>query len=192
MIEVGNTIISQDIFEKEFVCNLSACKGQCCIEGDAGAPLEEDEVDILNDLYPTLKPYLSNEGVEAIEKQGTTVIDIDGEKVTPLINNKECAYVIFDENRIAKCGIELAYEQGAIDFIKPISCHLYPIRIKKYHQFDALNYDRWSICHAACTLGEQLQVTILDFLETPLKRKYGDQWFAECKEVQSILNQKTN
>ncbi len=191
MIEVGNTIISREIFEEEFVCNISKCKGQCCIDGDAGAPLEDEEAEILAAIFPKVRPFLHEKGIEAIENQGTSVIDsFDGEKVTPLIDNEECAYVVFDENRIAKCGIEIAYEEGAVDFIKPISCHLYPIRTKKYRDFEALNYDRWPICSDACILGKELKITVLDFLEIPLKRKYGEKWYAECQEIKKALQAK--
>ncbi len=187
MIQIQNTIVSQDIFDHDFVCNLSVCKGQCCVEGDAGAPLEKAEVLILEEIYPKVKPFLRKEGIEAIESQGTSVIDIDQEDVTPLVNNNECAYVIYDDQNITKCGIEKAFEAGIIEFIKPISCHLYPIRVSVYDEFEGLNYERITICNPACILGEKLKLSVLDFLEAPLKRKYGDKWYAEAQEVQKAL-----
>lgn len=188
MIELGKTIISQDIFDKDFVCNLSACKGACCIEGDAGAPLEEAEVETLEQIYPKVKPFLRDEGVKAIEAQGTSIKDWDGEMVTPLVNGKECAYVIFDEKGITKCGIEKAYEAGEVDFKKPVSCHLYPVRITKYSRFDALNYHKWEICSPACTLGKELEVPVFKFVKDALVRKYGEDWYSELENISKAIN----
>lgn len=183
MIELGRTIISEDILEKEFVCNLSACKGACCVEGDAGAPVDEAEAKILEDIFPKVKPFLRPEGVAAIEQQGTSVTDWDGELVTPLVKGKECAYVIFDEKGITKCGIEKAWEAGAVDFQKPVSCHLYPVRITVYKDFDAVNYHKWNVCSPACTLGKELEVPVYKFLKGALTRKYGEAWYGELDEL---------
>ena len=125
MFQLGKTIVSEDIIKKDFVCNLSACKGACCIDGDAGAPLDKDEVKILKDIYHKVKPFLRKEGIEVIEKQGTSVVTAFGDLETPLINGADCAYVIFDDKQTALCGIEEAYNQGEIDWKKPVSCHLY-------------------------------------------------------------------
>lgn len=182
MFQIGNTIVSDDVLEKEFVCNLTACKGQCCIDGDAGAPLDENETAILEDIYPIIKPYLRPEGIDAIENQGTWVIGEDGTFETPLINNKECAYVIFD-GPTALCGIEQAYNEGLVKWKKPISCHLYPIRIKEFSQFSAVNYNRWHICDDACTLGKELEVPVYKFLKEPLIRKFGESWYNELETV---------
>ena len=183
MILVGNAVLSQDIEDKFFVCDLLACKGACCVEGDAGAPLEEEETKILEEIYPQVKPYLSEEGKKFIESQGTWVNDKDGDKVTPTIaNNKECAYAIYDQKGILKCGIEQAYLDGKVSFKKPISCHLYPIRITKYDQFDAVNYDRWEICDPACNLGQSLQIPLYRFLKDALIRKYGEAWYEQLLE----------
>lgn len=177
MIEVEGVLVQEPVIEEEFVCNLSACKGACCVEGDAGAPLESHERSILNEIYPQIKPFLSQRGVETIEEYGTSVIDVDGDLTTPCVDgNKECAYVIM-ENGISKCAIEKAYEAGIIDWKKPISCHLYPIRITQYPNFDVLQYDRWHICHEACSLGRSLHVPVYKFLKEPLIRKYGQQWY---------------
>ena len=138
MIQLGKTLISEDIIEKDFVCNLSACKGACCVDGDAGAPLEESELKILMDIYPKVKPFLRAEGIEAIEDQGLFITN-EGEYETPLIEGKACAYVVFDNNNTTKCGIEEAHNQGVIDWKKPISCHLYPVRVMNYSEFSAVN-----------------------------------------------------
>ena len=183
MIQLQNTLISEDIIEKEFVCNLSKCKGACCVEGDAGAPLEDDEAKTLEDIFPELKPFLRPEGIHAIEEQGTWITGQDGEKETPLVNGSECAYVIFDENGITKCGIEKAHEAGAVDFKKPVSCHLYPIRVKSYSEFDAVNYHKWPICSDACVLGKELEVPIYQFVKDALIRKYGEDWWSELDGV---------
>jgi hypothetical protein len=182
MIEVGNVLVHEDVVKENFVCNLNKCKGACCLEGDSGAPLNADELDILKEIYPKVKPYLTEKGIKTIEKVGTYVKDFEGDYTTPCVDvNKECAYVIW-ENGITKCGIEKAYEQGAISWKKPISCHLYPIRITAYPEFDVLNYDRWSICSAACSFGDELKVRVHEFLKDPLIRKYGKEWYQELED----------
>ncbi len=184
MIEIDDKLISEDIFSEEFVCNLTKCKGACCVEGDIGAPLEKEEAEILDRLYPKFKPYLTEAGIKAIEEQGTWEVDpSDGEYVTPMVENRECVYVTFDEKGITKCGIEKAYEDGAIDWQKPISCHLYPIRVQKYRTFSAINYHEWPICSDACALGKELQVPVYKFLKTPLIRKYGEEFYTVLSEA---------
>ncbi len=187
MIQIDDTIISLDVLQKQFVCNLHKCKGQCCIEGDSGAPLDEDELPVLDRIYEQVSVYLREEGRESIEKQGKYVTDLDGDFVTPLIEGKECAYVIFDENQIAKCAIEKAYEEGKIDFKKPISCHLYPIRLQKLRKYTAVNYDVWDICSDACTLGKELKVRVFEFLKEPLIRKFGEDWYNQLIEAEQLL-----
>ncbi|MCZ2085570.1 MULTISPECIES: DUF3109 family protein [unclassified Kaistella] len=178
MIQIDDKLISEDIFSEEFVCNLSKCKGACCVEGDVGAPLDKNETLILDRIFDQIKPYLRPEGVKAIEEQGTWVLDpSDNDYVTPMVEGRECAYVIFDDKGITKCGIEKAYEDGAVDWQKPISCHLYPIRVDEYRTFTALNYHKWEICSDACTLGRELKVPIYKFVKTPLIRKYGEEWY---------------
>ena len=187
MILIDETVISDDIAQKFFVCNLEKCKGACCVEGDLGAPLEESELPVLEEIYEKVKPYLSPEGIQAIEEQGKYIKDWEGDYSTTTNNDKECAYAIYDENQILKCGIEQAYLDGKIDFKKPISCHLYPIRITKYDNFHALNYDRWSICSDACNFGEQLGVEVYKFLKEPLIRAYGEEWYEQlCKEIEQL------
>ena len=183
MIQIDDKLISEDLFSEEFVCNLAKCKGICCVEGDAGAPLEEDETKILDEIYPKIKPYLRPEGIQAIEEQGTYTLDFEGDLVTPLVNNAECAYVIFDEKGYTKCAIEKAYEDGVIDWQKPISCHLYPIRITEYSNFSAINYHEWDVCSDACTLGKELGVKVYQFLKKPLIRKYGEDFYQTLSEA---------
>lgn len=183
MFQLGKTIISEDIIKKDFVCNLTACKGACCIEGEAGAPLNEEEVQILKNIYPKVKPFLRPEGIASIEKQGTHITSDLGELETPLVDGKECAYVTFTDKGIASCGIEDAFNAGEIDFRKPISCHLYPIRIQEYSEFSAVNYHRWPICDDACTLGKELQVPVYKFTKAALIRKFGENWYAELEKV---------
>ena len=182
MFQLGKTIISEDILEKDFVCNLSACKGACCIQGDAGAPLEKLETEILKELYPKIKSYLRKEGITAIEAQGTSTTNEEGEYETPLINGEDCAYVIFDEKKVALCAIEEAYNQGDVSFKKPISCHLYPIRTKDYSEFSAVNYHQWQVCDDACTLGKEMQIPVYKFVKQALIRKFGEEWYLELEE----------
>lgn len=183
MFQLGKTVVSEDIIEKDFVCNLSACKGACCIDGDAGAPLTKEEAEILEDIYPKVKPFLRKKGIEAIEAQGTSTKNEWDEIETPLINGADCAYVIFDNKKTALCGIEEAYNQGEIKWKKPISCHLYPIRVKDYTEFSAVNYERWDICDDACSLGKELQVPIYKFVKEALIRKFGEDWYTELEKV---------
>lgn len=187
MVEVENTLVSEIIFEKKFLCDLQACKGACCVEGDAGAPLEKDEVEFLNSNYHLIKPFLRTEGIKAIELQGKSILDNEGDDVTPLVDNKECAYVNFDEKGIAKCGIEKAYENKAIPFRKPISCHLYPIRITKISTMEALNYSKWEICDPACKLGEASGLKVYRFLKDAIIRKFGQSYFNILEEVDRAL-----
>jgi hypothetical protein len=177
MMKIGEILVSDDIREKEFVCNLEKCKGACCVEGDFGAPLEESELAILEEIYPQVKPYLSQEGVAVIEKEGTHTVDDEGELCTPIIAGRECVYAIYDNKKVLKCGIEQAYNDGRISFKKPISCHLYPIRITQKKNFEAVNYHKWHICSPACSLGRELQVPLYKFLKDPLIRKYGQAWY---------------
>ena len=182
MFQLGKTIVSEDIIEKEFVCNLNVCKGVCCIDGEAGAPLNEDELKILMDIYPKVKPFLRPEGIKAIEEQGFFITN-EGEYETPLIEGKACAYVIFDQKKIAKCGIEEAFNNGKINWKKPISCHLYPVRIMDYSEFSAVNYHKWPICNDACALGKELKVPVYKFVKEALIRKFGEDWYLELEKV---------
>lgn len=204
MILIEDKIISDDVVEQQFLCNLKACKGACCWEGDMGAPLEAAELAILENIYDDVKPFLTTEGIQAIENQGVYTYfknddrnqPEDPEELpgTPLIDNGACAYMTRDALGIAKCGIEQAHNAGAVTFKKPISCHLYPIRIKTYDGFEAVNYDRWEICSAACELGQQKQLPVYQFLKEPLIRKYGEEFYAALdaaanfQEEQAIID----
>jgi len=183
MIQIGKTLVSEDVLEKEFVCNISACKGECCVAGDAGAPVLESEITQLNEVYPKIKHLLRKEGVEAIEKQGTYTTSEFGDHETTLVNNKECAFVLFDDKGITSCGIEKAYNDGLVSFKKPISCHLYPVRIQDYAEFSAVNYSSWDICDDACTLGKTLQVPVYKFLKEALINRFGKHWYTELEKV---------
>lgn len=183
MFQIGKTIVSEEIIENDFACNLSACKGACCVDGEAGAPVEDDELEILEKIYPKVKPFLRKEGIEAIEAQGVYVKGFDGEWETPLIDGADCAYVTFDDKGTALCGIEGAYRAGEIDWKKPVSCELYPVRAKEYSTFSAVNYHKWHICDDACALGQELQVPIYKFVKEALIRKYGEDWYNELEEV---------
>jgi hypothetical protein len=183
MFEIGKAIISDDILAKEFLCNLSACKGACCIDGEAGAPLEDKETEILVDIYADVKPFLRAEGVSAIEEQGAFVKGEDGEWETPLINNEECAYVIYSEKGIAKCGLEEAFNKGVTSWRKPVSCHLYPVRITEYEELTAVNYHKWEICDPACSLGEELKMPVYKFVKEALIRKFGKGWYSELEKI---------
>jgi hypothetical protein len=188
MIQINNTLVSELILERRFVCDLNACKGACCVEGDAGAPLEEEELQQLEEVWESVKPYLPQEGVAAIEKEGLYTKDRDGDWVTTLVEGKECAYTVFDDKGTAKCGIEQAYLDGKTPFKKPISCHLYPIRISKVGELDALNYSHWHICEPACACGKQFDVKVFRFLKEALVRKYGVDWYTELEEVSVALD----
>lgn len=191
MLTVEHTILSDDIVENFFVCNLDACKGACCVEGDLGAPLEEDELPIMEEILDKVMPYLTEEGKREIEKQGPFILDDEGDFSTPTIGGKECAYALYDEVGVLKCGIELAHKDGLIDYKKPISCHLYPIRVGKYDEFEAINYDRWDICSAACAFGKELSVPLYEFLKEPLVRKYGEVWYQKLlEEIELFLEER--
>jgi hypothetical protein len=179
MMKVGEVLVSDDIKTVEFVCHLEKCKGACCVEGELGAPLEEDELPVMNEIQEAVAPYLTPEGRKAVTEQGPYILDEDGDYSTPTIGGRECAYALYDERGILKCGIEQAYLDGKVVFRKPISCHLYPIRITKKKDFEALNYHKWSICSAACAYGKSLQVPLYKFLKDPLVRKYGEDWYRQ-------------
>ena len=189
MILIGKTLVSEALFAEKFVCNLEACKGACCVRGDSGAPLEDSETQELKNIFRKVAPFLTERGINAIREQGHFVIDSDGEYATPLIDKKECAYTVF-ENGIAQCGIEKAWAAGVIEFRKPISCQLYPIRIKNLGEFEALNYDEWEICNPACALGKKLGVPVFRFLKDSIARKYGPEFFEEMERVYKGWNAK--
>ncbi|NOX45874.1 MAG: DUF3109 family protein [Chlorobi bacterium] len=184
MIIIDDIMVSEEIRDKRFCCDLEKCAGACCVEGDAGAPLEEEEISLLEDMIDEIKPFMRKEGIEVIEKNGIFDFDMAGEYVTPLIKDKDCAFVIYQDG-VAKCAIEKAWEEEKVSFQKPISCHLYPIRITKNKDFEAVNYHKWYICQSACTLGKKLQLPLYQFLKVPLIRKYGEDWYGKLvKEIE--------
>jgi hypothetical protein len=191
MFQLGKTIVSEDILQNDFVCNLSACKGACCVDGDAGAPLSVEETKILEEIYPKIKAMLRPEAIETIEEKGTWLKGVEQDLETPLIENHDCAYVIYD-GKTALCAIEQAYNQGIVDWKKPVSCHLYPVRVKDFTEFAAVNYDRWEICDDACALGAELQVPIYKFVKEALVRRFGIDWYTELEKVANELKNKTN
>ena len=186
MIQIGDKIVSRELFENHFICDLPSCHGNCCIFGDSGAPLEEDEAVVLSNHINEIRPYLRREALRAIDEQGSWVIDDDGDKVTPLIGREECAYVVFNDG-IARCAIEQAFEEGTISFRKPVSCHLYPIRVNKMGRGIALNYHRWGICEPARIMGKKEGVPVFMFLKDPIERVYGKEFYQELELVYSEL-----
>ncbi len=176
MIAIDDTLVSDDLGEVFFICDLARCHGACCVEGDAGAPLDEEEIGEMEDVLEKVRPFMTEAGRRVVDEMGVFDYDADGNFVTPLVNNRECAFVYFD-NGIAKCAIEKAYNEGVISFKKPVSCHLYPVRIIKYNDFDAVNYHKWHICDRALVTGKREGVRVYEFLKEPLIRKYGKDWY---------------
>ena len=191
MIEIGRAIISRDIFEEHFVCDLLKCKGACCVEGDSGAPLTPEEADLIGQNYDHFKLYLPEKHQKEIEKQGFSVIDSDGDLVTPIINNRECVYTFTDEKGILKCGIEKAFFEGKTSFRKPVSCHLFPIRITEYKSMDAVNYQELKICKPGKVCGASSKTPLYKFLKEPLIRKYGEAWYEEVEVAANYLAENT-
>ncbi len=192
MILIDKTIVSEDLLDKQFVCALDKCKGACCVAGDSGAPLEWNETEVLENILDEVTPFMTADGISAVHQYGAWVVDSEGDFVTPLIHGvRECAYVFF-ENDIAMCAIERAYKEGKIDFRKPVSCHLYPVRISAGSGYDAVNYNKWSVCAPACANGKQLGVPVYKFVKDGLIRKYGEAWYeqlegaANFKELQEL------
>lgn len=182
MIQIGDKIVSRDLFDQHFICHLQKCEGNCCVFGDSGAPLEEDEVLILDQHIEAIKPFMRAEGIREVNDQGSWMIDRDGDKVTPLVDREECAYVIFEDG-IAWCAIERAFNAGSVPLQKPVSCHLYPIRVKRLNSGVALNYHRWSICEPARILGEKENMPVFRFLKEPITRVYGSDFYDELELV---------
>ncbi len=182
MIILGQTLLSDELYEEQFVCDLAKCKGGCCVHGDAGAPLTVEETVILAEIAGEVAPFMIPEGIETLNSQGFWVKDTDGDLTTPLVEGKQCAYVYYDPEGIAKCAIERAFEEGVIDFRKPVSCHLYPVRVTKYPNYDALNYHRWPVCDPARKYGKNLKVRVYQFLKDSLIRRFGADWYEELEE----------
>ena len=177
MFQLGKTLVSEALFEQAFTCDVSACKGACCVEGEAGAPLELNEIEQLKAHWHEVKSYLTPEGIAALEAQGVATQNAFKEWETPLIDGKACAYINYDDKGIAQCGIEQAHRNGDTILQKPISCHLYPVRVKNYSAFVAVNYHEWAICASGCDLGEALKRPLYQFVEKALVRKFGQAWY---------------
>lgn len=187
MIEIDNKIVSADLLRECFTCDITRCKGICCVEGNAGAPLEADEVEILEREYEAYKPYLVPAGIEAIERQGFMVIDEDGDYTTPLVNDAECAYA-YTENGITLCAVEKAWMEGKTPFRKPISCHLYPIRLMEFSNGTVgLNYHRWSVCRPACENGRKLGIPVYKALREPIVRRFGEEFYKMLEAAEDLL-----
>ncbi len=190
MIQIDDKIVSLDVFEKKFVCDVKACKGVCCVAGDSGAPLEPDEILAIEEALTSIYCFMPEKSISNVEKNGVAIIDSEGDLTTPLNNGKECAFTIFI-NGIAACAIEKSWEKGTCTLQKPISCHLYPIRLKKYSTFTAVNYDTWDICESALTCGEKEEIQVYKFAKTALIRKYGEDWYSQlCIAAEYALKNK--
>lgn len=190
MIQIGSTLVSDDLLTEAFVCDLNACKGACCVEGEYGAPLTQEEADELAHLQDQIAPYLSDKGKATIADQGAWVTGEDGELETPLMPTGHCAYVIEDADKKLKCGLETVHQEGVLPFKKPLSCHLYPVRVQQYSSFEAVNYHRWDICGAACALGSSLKIKVYVFVKEALVRKFGEEWYAALEKAGTELAEK--
>jgi len=188
MIIHGDTLIGDEIVKSHFACDVARCKGACCIEGDKGAPITADEVETIQELLPVIKEELSQEHIDFIEEFGFYETDHDGELVTTCLDDGKCCFVVEQANGVLSCGIENAYYKKKIDFIKPISCHLYPVRIREFETYTALNYHQWFLCGDACAKGDREQIKIYEFVETALRRRFGDVWYDELKELVAQMN----
>ena len=184
MIAIDNVLISDDVIEAKFVCDLHKCKGGCCEDGDAGAPLEKEERKVLDQNFEVIKPYLTREGLAEIEKQGKYLYDREFGWVTPTVGGKICAYGLRDEHGIIKCGIEQAYNDGKLGWKKPISCHLYPIKISKRKEYTNVNYEpRDVLCKPACALGKKLKLPVYQFLKDAIVRKFGTEFYNTLHQI---------
>lgn len=189
MIEIDDKIVSTDLLTDCFSCDLSRCKGICCVEGNAGAPLEMEEVDLIEEEWENFRPYMTPEGIAAIEQQGFMVVDADGDYTTPLVNDAECAYS-FAENGITFCAIERAWREGKCGFQKPISCHLYPIRVARFSNGTiGLNYHRWNVCRSAVECGRKLGTPIYQSLKEPIIRAYGEEFYQRLEEAANLIKE---
>ena len=181
MLQIQDVVVSFDVLKEKFLCDLQACKGTCCIEGDAGAPVELEEVEKLEEVLPLIWEELSPEARTVIDRQGVAYVDQEGDLVTSIVNGKDCVFTCYDERGCCYCAIEKAFRKGKTDFLKPVSCHLYPIRIKDFGAFKGVNYNRWDVCKAAVLLGEKENLPVYKFLKEPLIRKFGEEWYQELE-----------
>ena len=186
MLAIGKTLVSLDILDRKFVCDLAKCKGECCIKGDAGAPLEDHEIDILENIIDKVLPYMDDLGRKKVNADGVFEIDRDGDKGTVLLDDGRCAFATVTTQGVYSCSIEKANAEGMVEFKKPISCDLYPVRVTKYPDYDAVNYDRWDICKPACNCGADLKVPLFRFVKDSLVRKYGSAWYEELETIDEL------
>ncbi len=191
MFQVKDTIVSPDLFDRMFVCDYAACQGICCVEGESGAPLEKGESDRLRKHLDAVRPMLSPEALAVIERQGVSYVDEDGDEVTSIVDGRDCVFTTYDEEGNCLCAFERAYRAGQIDFLKPISCHLYPVRLTRYSDFTAVNYHRWEVCRCAEALGKQTRTPLYRFLREPLIRAFGEEWYQEVKEIAALLEKES-
>lgn len=179
MLQIQNTLVSLDVVEKFFCCDLDACKGQCCVEGDAGAPVTAEEDMRIKNALPSFVEYMSSKGREEVEARGTSYIDEEGDLVTTIVDGKDCAFTCYNEHGVCLCAIEKAHRLGKIGNLKPISCSLYPIRLTQYPSFIAVNYHKWSVCEPALECGKKNGIRLYEFLKEPLIRRFGKEWWDE-------------
>ena len=190
MVEIGDTIVSLDLFREKFLCDLSACKGACCIEGDAGAPLEMDEVAKLEEVLPVIWDELSPDARAVIDRQGVAYVDCEGDLVTSIVHGKDCVFTCHEDG-CCLCLLEKAYRSGRSSFCKPISCALYPIREKRLSNGTvALNYHRWEVCRDAVKKGRELDLPVYRFLKEPLIRRFGEEWYHELEIMAEELTKR--
>lgn len=190
MYQIGDVLISDEVLTERFVCDLEKCMGACCIEGDAGAPVDLDEIMQIEEVLPIIWDQLSIPARKVINKQGVAYTDPEGQLVTSIVNNKDCVFTCYDEKGCCFCALEKAYREGKTKFYKPLSCHLYPIRHKRVGDLDALNYHQWEVCKAAVLLGQKKDVRVYEFLKEPLIRKFGEAWYQELTEAVEELKRR--
>ena len=191
MIEIDDKIVSADLLRECFACDLAQCKGICCVEGNAGAPLDIEEADVLEAEYPNYRPYMTEAGIEAVERQGFMVVDEEGDYTTPLVDDAECAYA-YEENGVTLCAIEKAWAEGRTGFRKPISCHLYPIRLVRFSNGGVgLNYHRWAVCAPARECGKKLGIPVYKALREPIIRRFGEEFYHALEAAEELLKSGT-
>ncbi len=188
MLEIQNTLVTLDLAEQFFCCDLEACKGECCIEGDAGAPITEAERAEIEHVLPEIIDDMLPQGREAVKRDGVAYIDEEGDLVTTIVDGRNCAFTCYGPDGMCLCAIEKAKREGRINFLKPASCHLYPLRITEYEKFTAVNYHRWKICRPAEKLGRKLGIRLYQFLREPLIARFGQSWYDElCLACETYL-----
>ena len=188
MLEIQNTLVSLDLVERFFCCDLEKCLGQCCIDGDAGAPITDDERKKIEEILPEIWNDLLPQAQEVIREQGVSYVDEEGDLVTSIVNGQNCVFTTFGKDGMCLCAIEKAYREGRVDFLKPSSCHLYPVRLTTYPSFTAVNYHRWKICKCAEVLGQKEGIRVYQFLRGPLIARFGQEWYDElCLACEAYL-----